>query len=65
LAEEAVISEPVSARWFPVPREDTGKFGPETVKSHVKNIFAKLGVERRAQAIWRAHSLGIIGASGN
>jgi LuxR family maltose regulon positive regulatory protein len=38
---------------------------PETVKSHVKNIFAKLGVERRAQAIWRAHSLGIIGASGN
>jgi LuxR family transcriptional regulator, maltose regulon positive regulatory protein len=38
---------------------------PETVKSHVKSIFAKLGVERRAQAIWRAHSLGIIGASGN
>jgi len=26
LAEEAVISEPVSARWFPVPRENTGKF---------------------------------------
>jgi hypothetical protein len=26
LEEEAVISEPVSARWFPVPREKTGKF---------------------------------------
>jgi hypothetical protein len=26
LAEEAVISEPVSARWVPVPRENTGKF---------------------------------------
>jgi hypothetical protein len=26
LAEEAVISELVSARWFPVPRENTGKF---------------------------------------
>ena len=27
LAEEAVISEPVSARLFPVPGENTGKFG--------------------------------------
>jgi hypothetical protein len=26
LAEEPVIGEPVSARLFPVPREDTGKF---------------------------------------
>jgi hypothetical protein len=26
MTEEAVISEPVSARWFPVPRENTGKF---------------------------------------
>ena len=26
MAEEAVISEPVSVRWFPVPRENTGKF---------------------------------------
>jgi hypothetical protein len=26
LPEEAVISEPISARWFPVPREITGKF---------------------------------------
>ena len=33
---------------------------PETVKSHVKNIFAKLGVQRRAQAVSRAQSLGLI-----
>jgi LuxR family transcriptional regulator, maltose regulon positive regulatory protein len=33
---------------------------PETVKSHVKNIFAKLGVERRAQAVFRAQSLGLV-----
>jgi hypothetical protein len=26
MAEEAVISEPVSTRWFPVPRENTAKF---------------------------------------
>ena len=33
---------------------------PETVKSHLKNIFAKLSVERRAQAVARARSLGLI-----
>jgi LuxR family transcriptional regulator, maltose regulon positive regulatory protein len=30
----------------------------ETVKSHVKNIFIKLGVEKRAQAVSRAQRLG-------
>jgi ATP/maltotriose-dependent transcriptional regulator MalT len=33
---------------------------PETVKSHVKNLFVKLGVERRAQAVYRAQGLGMI-----
>ncbi|SDR43866.1 LuxR family transcriptional regulator, maltose regulon positive regulatory protein [Rhizobiales bacterium GAS113] len=32
---------------------------PETVKTHVKRIFAKLNVERRAQAVSRAQSLGL------
>jgi LuxR family transcriptional regulator, maltose regulon positive regulatory protein len=33
---------------------------PETVKSHVKHIFIKLGSEKRAQAVARAQSLGLI-----
>ncbi|MGC2199368.1 MAG: LuxR C-terminal-related transcriptional regulator [Stellaceae bacterium] len=33
---------------------------PETVKSHVKDIFSKLAVERRAQAVSRAQSLGLV-----
>jgi LuxR family maltose regulon positive regulatory protein len=32
---------------------------PETVKSHVKHIFTKLNVERRAQAVSRAQILGL------
>jgi DNA-binding NarL/FixJ family response regulator len=35
---------------------------PETVKSHIKNIFQKLCVERRAQAVARALGLGVITA---
>jgi ATP/maltotriose-dependent transcriptional regulator MalT len=34
---------------------------PETVKTYVKRIFSKLGVERRAQAVSRAHALGFMG----
>jgi LuxR family maltose regulon positive regulatory protein len=33
---------------------------PETVKSHVKKIFVKLAVEKRAQAVARAQSLGLV-----
>jgi len=33
---------------------------PETVKSHLKNMFVKLSVERRAQAVYRAQSLGMM-----
>jgi len=35
------------------------RIAPETVKSHVKNIFVKLGVERRAHAVARAQGLGL------
>ena len=34
---------------------------PSTVKSHVKAIYRKLGVSSRAEALDRAHELGIIG----
>ena len=33
---------------------------PETVKSHVKRIFDMLSVGKRAQAIARAQSLGLL-----
>jgi len=34
--------------------------GPETVKTHLKSVFSKLGVERRAQAVSRAQTLGLV-----
>jgi LuxR family maltose regulon positive regulatory protein len=34
--------------------------GPETVKTHLKSVFTKLGVERRAQAVSRAQTLGLV-----
>ncbi|WOD13846.1 LuxR C-terminal-related transcriptional regulator [Paraburkholderia kirstenboschensis] len=37
--------------------------GPETVKSHMKSIFVKLNVERRAQAVARAQALGLLDAA--
>jgi DNA-binding CsgD family transcriptional regulator len=33
---------------------------PETVKSHIKNIFVKLAVAKRAQAIYYAQRLGLV-----
>jgi ATP/maltotriose-dependent transcriptional regulator MalT len=33
---------------------------PETVKSHAKSIFLKLTVQCRAQAVYRAATLGLI-----
>ncbi len=33
---------------------------PETVKAHVKRIFMKLEVGSRAQAVFRASSLGLL-----
>ncbi|MFP3553078.1 LuxR C-terminal-related transcriptional regulator [Paraburkholderia sp. SIMBA_049] len=35
--------------------------GTETVKSHVKSIFMKLDVDRRARAVARARDLGLVG----
>ena len=36
---------------------------PETVKSHVKHIFTKLGVRNRAQAVIAAYESGLAGQS--
>ncbi len=33
---------------------------PETVKSHAKSIFLKLTVQTRAQAVYRAATLGLM-----
>ena len=33
---------------------------PETVKTHLKSVFSKLSVKRRAQAVARARNLGLL-----
>jgi LuxR family transcriptional regulator, maltose regulon positive regulatory protein len=66
------ISEPLSARECDILKLIADGFSnkeiardlsiaPETVKSHVKHIFAKLNVEKRAQAVSRAQILGLAG----
>jgi LuxR family maltose regulon positive regulatory protein len=36
------------------------KVAPETIKTHLKNIFLKLSVERRIQAVAKAQALGLV-----
>jgi LuxR family maltose regulon positive regulatory protein len=60
--ERDVLSLLVKGR----PNKDIAKalrIAPETVKSHLKNIFLKLAVSNRAQAVSRALSLGLANSS--
>ena len=34
-----------------------------TVKTHMRNLYAKLGTHRRAEAVARARELGLLGPS--
>jgi LuxR family maltose regulon positive regulatory protein len=34
---------------------------PNTVKTHARNLYGKLGVQKRSQALRRARELGLIG----
>lgn len=36
---------------------------PNTVKTHVRNLYAKLGAHRRAEAVARARDLGLLAPS--
>ena len=71
LGPKSVLADPLSAREGAILKligqglsnKEIARnlaIGPETVKSHVKHIFAKLGAEKRAQAVAHAQSLGLL-----
>ena len=73
LATDSAISDPLSVREGDIlgliaqgrSNKEIARIlciAPETVKTHVKHIFVKLNVEKRAQAVSRAYSLGLVGA---
>ncbi|MPM62335.1 HTH-type transcriptional regulator MalT [bioreactor metagenome] len=39
---------------------DALSVAPSTIKTHINNLYAKLGVKTRVQAIKRAHDLGLL-----
>jgi LuxR family maltose regulon positive regulatory protein len=71
LGPKSVLADPLSAREGAVLKligqglsnKEIARdlaIAPETVKSHVKHIFTKLGAEKRAQAVAHAQSLGLL-----
>jgi hypothetical protein len=57
LAHVKVPFSILSPKAFPTRKSRGLAIAPETVKSHVKHIFIKLGAKKRAQAVARAQSL--------
>ena len=73
LATDSAISDPLSVREGDIlgliaqgrSNKEIARslcIAPETVKTHVKHIFVKLNVEKRAQAVSRAYNLRLVGA---
>jgi LuxR family maltose regulon positive regulatory protein len=71
LGPKSVLADPLSAREGAILKligqglsnKEIARnlaIAPETVKSHVKHIFTKLGAEKRAQAVTRAQSFGLL-----
>jgi LuxR family maltose regulon positive regulatory protein len=67
----AALAEPLTGREMEVLRllastltaEEIAEqlyVAPSTIRTHIKNIYAKLGVARRLQAVERARELGLM-----
>ena len=66
------LAEPLSSRELEVLRLIGGglsnqqiaeqlSVAPSTVKTHINNIYGKMGVQSRVQAVQRGHDLGLLG----
>jgi DNA-binding CsgD family transcriptional regulator len=56
---EAAILDLIGKGWSNKQIARQLRIAPETVKTHVKHTFSKLGVQRRAQAVLKAQNLGL------
>ena len=74
LAPTAALKEPLSEREQEILRAlanamskkriaQTLDVSPETVKWHLKNVYGKLGVYGRDDAVARARDLGLVGSA--
>jgi hypothetical protein len=54
------VNFPTIGRILAAFRDDEQVVAPETIKSHLKNIYQKLDVGKRREAISKAMDLGIL-----